>query len=323
MKHAFRTLVVISISLLLSTQALAACTVNVAAPAAWETNRNVVCPGAPEYETKYWYTASQWIQFSDVGGTTLTLFSNNFICLSTLTSYNEVTTMTLLDDGSEPRIAFTQVKFVIGQKSTETGGGKVPVESITADGCYRAQPSPIVINLGQNSQVKMTSAAAGVDFDLAGLGIPQRLGWTSVNSDAGWLIRGTTVINGQQLFGNLNPQAPPLYPSELDNGYRALRVFDENNDGQITVADAIWPELHIWFDRNHDAITQPGEVVSVQDSGIASLSLSYQTIGKRDQHGNEFRYRGDVKMFDGSKRFSFDVFPSEISKEYTIFYREN
>jgi hypothetical protein len=281
MKLAFRTLAVISISLFLSTQALATCTVNTAAEAAWETNRNVVCPGAPEFETKYWYTASQWIQFSDTGGTTLTLFSNNFYCASTLTSYNEVTSMNMIDDSSDPRIAFTRIKFAIGQKSTAAGGGKVEIESTTADGCYRSQPSPIIINLGQNSQVKMTSAEAGVDFDLAGLGLPQRLGWTPVNPDAGWLIRGTTVINGQQLFGNLNPQAPPLDPSEPDNGYRALRLFDENNDGQITSADAIWSELHIWFDRNHDAITQAGEVVSLAESGIESLSLSYKTVGKK------------------------------------------
>jgi len=166
----------------------------------------------------------------------------------------------------------------------------------------RLGSTPIVIDT-DGSGFRLTSASGGVYFDFYGNGHPIQIAWTAPGSANGWLalVRpGTTITSGQQLFGNITPQPPSSDP----NGFLALAVYDRpdrggNGDGLIDAADAVWPNLFVWIDANHDGIEQPKELRTLDSVGIHSISLHYTLSEYTDQYGNIFRYKGSLNPDQG------------------------
>ena len=99
-------------------------------------------------------------------------------------------------------------------------------------------------------------------------------------------------------------------------GFSHWRVFDKlenggNGDGLIDERDEIYSLLRLWFDRNHNGISEPGELFSLQEKGIKALSLDYHLrVYKRDQFGNTYRYRSRIEAYPGFQiaPFAYDVF---------------
>jgi hypothetical protein len=178
--------------------------------------------------------------------------------------------------------------------------------------------SPVVIDLNGNG-FSLTDAAGGVNFDIAASGTPKRLAWTSPGSDDAWLVldrNGNGVVdNGQELFGNHTPQpAPPS--GEERNGFVALAEYDKpanggDGDGGITKQDGIFSSLRLWQDTNHDGVSQPGELRTLDGLGLKSIDCtSYKESKRTDQYGNQFRYRTKLKSTRGAQfdRWAWDVF---------------
>jgi len=192
------------------------------------------------------------------------------------------------------------------------GGDCNPIGEFNYTTC-QCVVSPILVDLS-GTGLQLTDAPHGVSFDLAGLGHRSMVGWTAPGADNAFLILDRNsnglVDDGKELFGTATPQPDPVPPASR-NGYAALAVFDVNGDGQITVADPIYYELRLWRDTNHNGITDPGELISLQDAGVTSIGLDYKDAARRDPYGNVFRYRARVTIVDrtGSHtRWSYDVF---------------
>jgi hypothetical protein len=177
-------------------------------------------------------------------------------------------------------------------------------------GCCHDSWSPIIIDLDDRAPV-MT--AAEVWFDIRNNDEPMLLGWTELRSNSGFLALDRdgdgAITRGAELFGNFTAQPRTASP----NGFVALAQFDlaltgGNRDGMIDSRDSVYSSLLLWFDRNHDGASAPGELQSLSRAGVRSIELNYLTSRRRDRHGNLFRYFSGVWLQSGRRAVAWDVF---------------
>lgn len=152
--------------------------------------------------------------------------------------------------------------------------------------------------------IHFTNLQNGVQFDLNGDGKPLYLSWTDPNYHNAWLAldrnHNGTIGSAQELFGYLTePQVPSRDGKR--NGWLASAIYDEpayggNGDGVIDANDAIYPDLLLWIDSNHDGISQPGELHHLAEMGVMRIPLAYNHKSYKDDNGNNFRFENFVGM---------------------------
>jgi hypothetical protein len=164
----------------------------------------------------------------------------------------------------------------------------------------------------------MTNQQDGVSFDFYGDGKPLHISWTAAGAQNGWLAldlnHNGKIDSAREMFSNVTAQ-PGLPAQRL--GFKALAQFDTrefggNGDGVIDAKDAIFSRLLIWVDSNHNGVTDPGELMTLTQAGIQSISVSYAKDSSfGDLNGNQFQYRAKVTWKDASKNakqgWAYDV----------------
>ena len=132
---------------------------------------------------------------------------------------------------------------------------------------------PLVINL-QDDKRKIKDNGFTY-FDHNGDGFAELTEW--LTEGQGLLVIDVNgngqIDDGSELFGNYTILKNGRKAAD---GFAALRESDGNRDGVIDTKDAVWQNLRLWLDDG-DGITQEGELKTLEEVGISSLSLETMT----------------------------------------------
>jgi hypothetical protein len=153
---------------------------------------------------------------------------------------------------------------------------------------------PVILDLDGNG-LTFSSVGDGATFDITADGVADRVAWNTSNDgilamdlDSNGVIDGGSEIFSQHFNGG-----------SFATGSEALASLDGNGDGLINTLDAAFGNLLIWQDGNADGITDAGELKSLAEHGIASITArSTATSGEID--GQPIIGEGTFTRTDGS-----------------------
>ena len=154
------------------------------------------------------------------------------------------------------------------------------------------QSDPLVIDLAGNG-INLTSAPNGVHFDINGDGKSERTAF--VQGDDAFLVYDRNgngrIDGGRELFGDQNGAR---------NGFEELRRYDDNADGIIDKKDSIFQSLRLLNDMNSDGMVAGTEISTLDESGIASISLQTAQRSQDDGKGNTLAEKAAYTRTNGS-----------------------
>lgn len=162
--------------------------------------------------------------------------------------------------------------------------------------------TPIILSMRPDSRLAdLIAPKLTVRFDLAANGGRDR--WPWVRPDTGILVwdpeHSGRITSGAQLFG------ARTWQMFWRNGYEPLAALDDNRDGFLTGAEL--DGIAVWFDRNGNGKSDPGEVIPVSALGITRISVQPESTVEgmpTNPHG--------ARLKDGSILATFDWTPESI-----------
>jgi Ca2+-binding RTX toxin-like protein len=163
--------------------------------------------------------------------------------------------------------------------------------------CYA---SPIVLDLdGDGVEINALSNSVAY-FDVDGDGVRERTAW--VNADDGLLALDNdgngTIEGAEELFG--------YQDGDNLSGFDRLALLDEDGNGQIDAADAAWTELRVWQDLNGNGESESGELLTLDEAGVASISVQAETVDETLED-SLVSDRGTFTTTDGVEQEALDV----------------
>ncbi|OWV96968.1 immunoglobulin-like domain-containing protein [Rhizobium sp. R693] len=187
--------------------------------------------------------------------------------------------------GTSENLAFN-VTATDGDGDQATAHINVHIDSTMAD--------PIVLDLDHNG-VALTSLDQGVQFDINADGHKDQIAWTAGSDGILALdVDGNGKIdNGSEIF------SPHFAGGTYVDGLAALSTLDSNHDGKIDATDEVFSKLTVWQDLNHNGITDSGELSSLADHSISSISLD-ASASNAEINGQSILADGDYTLTDGA-----------------------
>jgi len=158
---------------------------------------------------------------------------------------------------------------------------------------------PLILDLN-NDGIYTSTINTGIKFDHDGDGEQEHTGWVSASDGflALDLNNDGLINNGSELFGNDTVLGES---SDLaGDGFEALSQYDTDNNQLIDADDDIYDDLRVWVDQNQNGETDGGELKTLSELNIESISLQAKDIDNVDQ-GNSiiklgsFVQNGEVK----------------------------
>jgi hypothetical protein len=170
-------------------------------------------------------------------------------------------------------------------------------------GLAENMPTPLILDLDGDG-VETLGHDYDITFDHDKNGLAERTGW--VAADDGLLVLDRNgngwIDNGSELFGNNSGTG-----TGWANGFDALAEFDSNLDGSINASDTVFASLRVWKDANSNGRTDADELLTLQQAGVGSLSLSYTNGTAVDAQGNSHLQLGSTTTTQGQTRQMTDV----------------
>jgi hypothetical protein len=172
---------------------------------------------------------------------------------------------------------------------------------------FRLVFDPLTLDLdGDGLETVGIDPNAPILFDHNTDGIKTGTGW--VSADDGMLVMDRngngSIDTGQELFGDSTLKSNGQLATD---GFDALADLDSNGDGQISSADAQFASLRVWRDLNQDGISQSGELTTLAEQNIASLSTAQTANSQTLANENQIADLGTYTRTDGSIGTTGDI----------------
>ena len=175
------------------------------------------------------------------------------------------------------------------------------------DMSWDAAITPIVIDLNGDGVHTIARADFHGSFDLLGTGSAIQTGWVSAQD--GLLAIDSNgngkIDNISELFGG----------NEKGTGFAKLSSYDSNGDGVVDAKDEHFAELRIWRDANSNGVTDEGELMTLHDAGVASLTVAYTALPFLDANSNLHLERSSATLADGRAVDMTDVYFNVDAKD--------
>jgi T1SS-143 domain-containing protein len=268
-----------------------------------------------EYIRGYIWNGNSWSSLGDFGPS-----KNNVTVVSGGSSDNRTWSV---------NIALTQAQLVAAtfegkiyfkldnSRDVDPGWGGADTFGVTLKANYVVPAAdPIVLDLDKNG-FAFSSIDNGVSFDIDADGKADQIAWTSDDGILAYDVDGDGVIdNGSEIF------TPDFNGGKYASGVAALASLDSNGDGKIDADDDAFSKLQIWVDADNDGVSDAGELSSLTDHNVASISLTTDTTGGSED-GQTIFAEGEFTFDDGSTgnfvEVGFDtIFGSDASEALTV-----
>jgi Ca2+-binding RTX toxin-like protein len=163
--------------------------------------------------------------------------------------------------------------------------------------------APIVLDLDGDGVELSNRGANNAAIDLDGDGVSDKTGW--IGSGDGFLVidrNGDGKFTDASEFSFVNDK--PGAKSDLDG----LSAFDSNADGLISSLDQSYSKFLVWQDANGNGVADSGEIKTLTETGISSISLAGVATNKAwDWNDSVVINTGSFQRSDGTTGALADV----------------
>jgi uncharacterized repeat protein (TIGR01451 family) len=199
---------------------------------------------------------------------------------------------------------------VAGDGVATTNLTKTDATTLTSgenDMTWDAAITPIAIDLNGDGVHTIARSASTATFDLLGNGTAIQSGWLS--AEDGFLavdLDGNGKIDGiNELFGG----------SDKGAGFAKLASYDSNGDGVVDAHDAAFAALRVWRDANGNHSTDAGELLTLAQAGVVSLTVAHVDVPFVDAQGNLHLERSSATLAGGTVADMTDVYFAVDAKD--------
>lgn len=137
---------------------------------------------------------------------------------------------------------------------------------------------PLMIDLDGDGIELISPESSRVFFDLDDDNTTEKVGWVAPDDGLFALDR-----NGNGKIDNINE----LFGSPDQTGFEELATLDSNADKVINNQDVAYNDILVWQDKSSNGIADTGEIKSLMQAGISSISLDAEALNpERVVEGN-------------------------------------
>jgi Ca2+-binding RTX toxin-like protein len=179
-------------------------------------------------------------------------------------------------------------------------GGNLSIRSDRVNGAIDAEAGklgPATLLTFADKSVGMLGAIV-LDLDGDGLEIQSRrksrahfdMDGDGITDDTGWIGKGDgLLVIDRDGNGSVDGPSELTFLTEktgLASSFAGLALLDANKDGKLDKTDARFDEVKVWVDGNRDGVSDAGELRTLSDLGIASLSLRTTALAGSGKPGD-------------------------------------
>ncbi len=163
---------------------------------------------------------------------------------------------------------------------------------------------PVVLDLDGDGVELVSFSASTAKFDMDGDGNRDRTGW--VGADDGLLF---IDLNDNGIVDDGSEISFQRFVDGAFSDLEGLAFFDTNLDGILSAGDTQFADFGVWRDTNQDGVSDAGEIFTLPELGIVSVSLSGTKTGDSPGSSENVVYAtGSYGNADGSLGELADTF---------------